>query len=110
MKKTTIPIHQLQPSDNLRAETQEELAKLTLEEIDQLIHPPQVWNVGEFLLVSDGNNRIAHQATRGKAEVLVEYFDGPGEYAFLLDGDIKRARELRKRGIFTPYDLYKCIA
>ena len=103
-----IPIAKLQPADNLRDEVQISLENLSIEEVENIQRAPQVWDIEDFRMISDGNNRIAYCAREGAEDVLVEYCGQcPEEYLFILEEDIKKAKELRKQGIFTAYDFFK---
>ena len=107
MKIKNVLIKDLQPTDDLRQETQRNFFSLSEEKLKQIRPLPQIWRTDNFLMISDGNNRVAHYCLRGKKEILVEYYESAENFHFLLEETIQIAEEFRRRGIFTPYDLVK---
>ena len=103
-----IPIIELQPADTLREDVQVYLAEFSIEQVEGIQRPPQVWDIENFRMISDGNNRIAYCASKGAEDVLVEYKGScPEEFLFILEQDIEKARQLRSKGIFSPYDFFR---
>lgn len=110
MPARVVSISDLQPTDTLREESVSYLAALSLEEIEARHGIPQVWETSSGLLVSDGNQRLATTAKRGKMQVLVDYCRPgkiPAGESEFIDLIIERAEQLRKKGVYTPLDLWQ---
>jgi len=105
-----INILDLQPTDTLRAETMSFLESLSEEEICRL-EAPQVWETSEGLLISDGNNRAALFARKNCLRIKVDYctsediVDFRKYYEEEVEFVLERAKQLKKQGICTLYDL-----
>tara|TARA_Y100000310_G_scaffold300403_1_gene336057 strand:- start:1430 stop:1762 length:333 start_codon:yes stop_codon:yes gene_type:complete len=109
MPAKKVRISDLQPTDTLRTETVSFLETLTPETIVSM-GLPQVWDTSEGLLISDGNHRAAVLASKGHKTMDVDYVNEQ-EVKLYCSSDLslvlRRARELMKKGIYSPSDLWQ---
>ena len=108
MEERVLNIHELQPSDTLRANSQAFFRDLGLKRVKELKPLPQVWDKNGQLIISDGNNRIGFYAQNGEKEALVEYAvmeDNDPSFGLYNEDIVSKADRLSKQGIRTPFDL-----
>jgi hypothetical protein len=72
---------------------------------------PEVWKTPEGLLISDGNQRTAAMAKRGREKIHVDLKQFNPElqmfFAEQYEEILARAKKLRENGIYNPYDLLR---
>ena len=97
----------LQPTDYLRPESMLFLSSLSFEDLRSL-GLPQVWQVGDSYVISDGNNRAAQIVSRGCKETAVDFqgdlFDSMAGFEEIV---LERAERLRGEGVYSVYDLLR---
>lgn len=101
-------LKELQPTDTLRESCVEYMQGLSLLELES-IGMPQVWETPIGLLISDGNQRSAVKTRKGQLFTAVDFVRVNQQklvYGVDIEGLMKVAEELRKRGIYSPYDLW----
>ena len=109
MEKRFVELDMLQPTDALREEEIKCLAGLTFRDIQSILPLPQVWDLGDYQILTDGNNRMAVLSRKGvryaKAQVLdVQTAE---RYCFPIEEELKRAERLRAQGVYSLGDLWK---
>ncbi|MBI2629678.1 hypothetical protein HYW76_01120 [Candidatus Pacearchaeota archaeon] len=104
-----IEIEKLQPTDNLRVESFSYLVQLADEELDKIDEKeghPQAWLVDGKIIISDGNQRTAARAMKGKRVVNVDYQgELPSYLAGFAEEVLIRKTRLQKNGVYSFFDL-----
>lgn len=110
MEIKRFKIADLQPGAVLNENTIRYYSSLSSEEFSRL-SKPQVWDIKSegWLLISDGNNYTSFCAKNGEEEIEVQYCGDPGNFLFLLDAELEKAKLLRLKGIKSHYDLLHTI-
>jgi len=107
MPAKVIHIRDLQPSDTLRPDATSFLESLSEEELQRL-GLPQVWNIDGKLIISDGNQRTAIAAKKGKTIIQVDYQGKVPEYMNnFKEIVLNNVRLLQESGVNNPYDLWQ---
>lgn len=110
MPARLIRLEELQPTDALREPSLFYLESLSNKQLIDL-GLPEVWQTPSSLLISDGNHRAAIQAKRGIKEIKVDYKKlSPSLFASFeseFESMIERAQNMRKQGVYNPYDFWR---
>jgi hypothetical protein len=110
MPARLVRIADLQPTDTLRVESVRYLETLPITEMWAKHGIPQVWKINQQMIISDGNQRLATLAKRGEVMTHIDYYEPgkvPAAESEFLQIITERAEQLRKRGVYSPLDLWQ---